>query len=100
MTLLNLRLDHGGIAEILKSGEMASAVHGAAENIAQGVQRVMVEGVPGKIPIPVEVRDYDGGDRVASSVSLDHPAGLAVQAKHGVLTAGAAAAGHEVKTKP
>lgn len=88
-------LDHAGIAAILKSGPMAEAVHAAAEQIAEKARGIMVEGLPGDVPLPVEVTDYVT-DRAKSTVVLAHPSGLAVQAKHGVLTGGAAGAGFEV----
>lgn len=92
----NIKLDHAGIAEILKSSEMAAAVTEIAENIADNARGIMVEHVPGDIPLPVEVKTRVGPTRVEASVTLAHPSGLAVQAKHGVLTGGAAGAGHEV----
>lgn len=94
-TRLRVTLDHAGLAAILKSGPMAAAVHAAAEQIADRARGIMVEGVPGDVELPVEVTDQVS-DRARSSVTLAHPSGQAVQAKHGVLTGGAAGAGFEV----
>lgn len=92
---LDLKLDHAGLAAILKSAEMAAAVKSIAEDIANNARGIMVEGVPGNVALPVEVKS-SVTDRARASVTLAHPSGLAVQAKHGVLTGGAAGAGMEV----
>jgi hypothetical protein len=97
----NVKLNHAGVAAILKSGEMAALVSGAAEEIANNVraqgQKVgAFEGGEGEIDLPVTVTPYTT-DRAAASVALAHPAGIAVQAKHGVLTRAAAAAGLDVR---
>lgn len=94
-TRVKVTLDHAGIGAILKSGPMAAAVHAAAEEIASKARGIMVEGIPGNVALPVEVTD-SVSDRARSSVTLAHPAGQAAQAKHGVLTGGAAGAGFEV----
>lgn len=92
----NIKLDHAGIAEILKSSEMAAAVTDIAEHIAENARGIMVDGIPGAIPLPVEVVTRETPTRAAARVTLAHPSGMAVQAKHGVLTGGAAGAGVEV----
>jgi hypothetical protein len=94
----DVKLNSGGIAAILKSGEMLALVESAAEEIAANVrsQGIMVEGVPGDIALPVDVRTRVG-DRAAASVALAHPSGIAVQAKHGALTKAASAAGLTVR---
>lgn len=84
------------LARVLKSAMMQRAVRAAADAIAsavkeQGQQVGDFEGA-GRIDIPVEVVD-SVGDRARSTVLLAHPAGAAVQAKHGRLTKGAAAVG-------
>jgi hypothetical protein len=95
-----VKLDHGGIAAILKSGEMHALVDKVAEEIAgnirdQGIVVGALEG-NGEIPLPVEVSSSTT-DRAHASVALAHPAGVAVQAKHGALTKAASAAGVEVR---
>lgn len=88
-------LNHGGIEAVLKSGSMAAAVHSAAQRIADNAHGIMVEGIPGEVPLPITVEDMTT-DRAKTRVALAHPSGMAVQAKHGVLTGGAAGAGFEV----
>ncbi len=95
-----VRLDHGGIASILKSGEMQKLVSDAANEIAGNVQAqgIIVGALEGsaEIPLPVEV-SVTTTDRAHASVTLAHPAGIAVQAKYGALTKAASAAGLDVQ---
>lgn len=95
--LTGLRLDSGGVAAVLKSGAVASAVTAAADQVADQV-RGQGRTVGNDDDLPVVVDTYTT-DRAAASVTLAHPAGLAVQAKHGALTAAAAAVGLEVTEK-
>lgn len=98
----NVKLNHAGVAAILKSGEMAALVNGAAEEIAANVraqgQKVGALEGSGEIDLPVTVSPTTT-DRAHASVALAHPAGIAVQAKHGALTRAAAAAGLDVRQK-
>lgn len=101
MAAPKVTLNHAGMAALLKSGEMQALVEKAAEEIAQNVrdQGIMVgafKGGTGEIPLPVTVRPTTT-DRAHVSVALAHPAGAAVQAKHGALTKAAAAASLSVK---
>lgn len=82
------RLDHGGIAELLKSGPFAAAVHSVAQSIAGSVDVDAEEGVV--------VDDYTT-DRAASSVTIRDPRAMLWQAQDGVLTRAASGAGVEVK---
>lgn len=93
----DVKLDHGGIAALLKSGAMQALVQGAAEEIAENVRSQGITvgasaGGTGDIPLPVTV-SMTTTDRAHASVTLAHPAGTAVQAKHGALTKAASAAG-------
>lgn len=92
MTLEFDRLDHAGIAEILKSGDMASAVRDIAEGIAARVA-ASVEADEG-----VVVDEYVT-DRAAASVTIRDAQAMLWQVRDGVLTQAAAAAGVEVKAK-
>lgn len=96
----DVKLDHGGLAALMKSGEMQSLVSSAAEKVAAAVrdQGISVGGFTGsgEIALPVSVSTMTT-DRAHASVTLAHPAGIAVQAKHGALTRAASAAGLEVK---
>lgn len=75
-------------AEIAKSDGMRDGLREAGEAVKDNVERqgIWVEHVPGDIRLPVDVSD-DG------SVTITHPSGLAVQAKHGSLTKAAGEAG-------
>lgn len=94
---VKVRLDHAGLAAVLKSGEVRAMVAAATEEVAANArsQGVMVEGEPGDVPLPVETQVVTT-DRAHGIVTLAHPSGESVQAKHGTLTAAAAAAGLEV----
>ena len=80
-------LDRGGVAAILKGSASASMVNDAVGKIAANVD------VPsgGKV-----ITDAYTTDRAAGVVILAHPLGAAIEAKHGLLTKAAAAAGVEV----
>jgi hypothetical protein len=84
-----VKLDRKGIASILKSQGMRAVVHEAAEDAAADLRTA---GTVTRHNVEVEVHDYTT-DRAASAVTIAHPAGLAMQAKHGVLTKAAQAAG-------
>lgn len=96
----DVKLDHGGMAALEKSSAIRALVDSAAEKVAanvrsQGITVGAFKGA-GEIPLPVTVRNTTT-DRAHASVALAHPAGIAVQAKHGALTKAASAAGLEVK---
>jgi hypothetical protein len=77
---------------------MTAEVKAAADAIAENVraQGIRVEGTPGDVELPVEVRT-SVTDRAKASVSIAHASGAAVQAKHGALTKAAAQVGLDVK---
>ncbi|HJR88824.1 MAG TPA: hypothetical protein VJ782_01525 [Aeromicrobium sp.] len=96
-----IRLNSKGIAAILKSPEMQRATRKAAEAVADNVraQGITVgdrDGGKNQYPIPVTVT-MSTTDRAHANVTLAHPAGQAVQAKHGSLTKAAAQAGLDVR---
>lgn len=78
--MIRIRLDHKGIAEILKSPEMARLIDGYAARIA-----AMAGG---------EMESYTS-DRAAASVRVEADR----QARDGALTRAAAAVGLEVRQK-
>lgn len=88
-----------GLSAALRSREARDAVEAVAEKIAANARSAApaVEGIPGDIELPVRVDTYDT-DRARATVWLAHPSGLAVQAKHGLLTKAASAAGLEVRS--
>ena len=95
-----VRLNSAGIAAILRSGPMRRATRRAAEAVAENVraQDITVGGLggdSGDIDLPVTVTETVT-DRAHANVNLAHPAGAAVQAKHGALTKAAAQAGLDV----
>lgn len=90
-TDLDLHLDLDGL---LKSSELARPINALAHQIAAQASHTTTAGTT----LPVVVNEYTT-DRKAASVTIAHPAGLATQAKHGVLTKAAAAVGLEVRSK-
>jgi hypothetical protein len=80
----------GAFDEIAKSDGMKDALEEAGEAVKDNVDRmgIRVEHEPGDIALPVEVDE--------GFVSIAHPSGLFVQAKHGALTKAAAEAGLKV----
>ena len=88
--LEQLRLDYAGIRDILKGTEVRQLVDGVAEEIAANVR--------GKTPddVIVSVRGYTT-DRGAAAVTVQDVRAMAWQARDGILTRAAAAAGLEVK---
>lgn len=101
MSSNKIKLNHRGISELAKSAEMRRAVKAVADEMARNIeaQHITVgdrDGDPHEIPLPVKVEEQVT-DRARAVVVLAHPAGLAVQAKHGALTRAAAEAGLEVR---
>lgn len=96
MSRVHLRPDWGRvIGEKAAPGvrDAARAIQKTAYN--SGVTVGDVDGGGHEYPLPVRIfHDDDGTSRVA----LAHPAGIAVQAKHGTLTRAAAANGFEVRS--
>ena len=90
-----IRLDRGGMAAMLKSSGVASAVLAAAHATESAVGAVVAH--DGQV-VPVEVTPAVT-DRALARVTLMHAAGLGLQAKHGTLTKAAQAAGLEVKAR-
>lgn len=98
-----VRLNSKGIAAILSSTPMHREIQSAAEKVAQNVeaQHITVgdrDGGKHEYPLPVKV-EVTTTDRAHGRVTLAHPAGQAVQAKHGALTKAAAQAGLDVRAR-
>lgn len=89
---VEFKLDHGGIAELLVSAEIAALVAAKAEEVAGNVRAA---DTIQRHAAPVEVEHYVT-DRAAAAVVIKHAGARAMQAKYGVLTQAAAAAGLEV----
>lgn len=100
-----VKMNWKGIGEIATSAPFRRLVDDAAEDVARNVEVVMVEGVPGDVRLPVQTSDASEsrgmkyGNRTRAFVTLAHPAGLAAQAKHGLLTQAASRAGITVRAK-
>lgn len=92
-----VKLNHSGLASILKSQKVAQAVHRQAETIADAA-RASEAVVRNELTGSVEVRDYVT-DRAASSVTITHPAGIPIEAKHGTLARAAESTGHKVTSR-
>lgn len=98
---MTIRLDNKGIAAILRSDAVAAATKRAAESVADGVRAMNIrvgdrDGGPRERELPVTVTMSET-DRAHANVTLAHPSGTAVQAKHGALTKAAAQAGLDVR---
>lgn len=87
--MVRVKIDSDGMAELLKSAGIMTAVENAAYVVrdnAASDPAVVRHGVP------VGVRTgYT--DRARAVVALAHPAGIGIQAKHGTLTRAVSAAG-------
>jgi hypothetical protein len=84
-----LKPDSRGIAKLLTSAEVEKDLGERALRVADAVEAagIRVEGRPGRIAMPVTVTVTASGSRARARVILDHPAGQAVEAKHGILAA-------------
>lgn len=101
MARFKVKLNRGELADRLKDDDVRRAVRDLAERVKDHVeaQRITVgdrDGGSHEHPLPVTINSQTT-DRAREVVVLPHAAGLAVQAKHGVLTRAASAAGLEVR---
>lgn len=99
----NVNLDSRGIGALLRSAEVHRATQEAAESVAANVRAMNIkvgdkDGGPREVDMPVKV-DMVTTDRAHAFVTISHPAGEAVQAKHGALTRAAGEAGLDVNAK-
>lgn len=93
MDAINLHTDYEALGQILKV-TCAPAINAIATQVAANAAG------DGNLPdnATVTVKQFTT-DRAIAVVRLNHPTGLALQAKHGLLTKAAAAAGLEVTAK-
>lgn len=89
--LLKLTLDHKGIAELLKTTEFRSALHEIAEPVAAEIRSAQPDA-------EVELEDYTT-DRAAVRVVVKDVRAAGWQARDGLVTRAAAAAGLEVRAR-
>ncbi|MEU7843948.1 hypothetical protein AB0B39_23645 [Micromonospora sp. NPDC049114] len=83
-----VRLKGRGMRDLLRSEEVQAILGRKALAVAAEVEAagIRVDGDPGRIALPVTVNVGAGLGRARATVTLDHPSGLAVEAKHGILT--------------
>ena len=96
-----MKIDRAGIGAIAKGAEMKALIGRLADEVAanvrdQGIRVGDRDGGPREVDLPVRVSQQTT-DRARATVTLAHPAGIAVQAKHGALTKAASEAGLQVK---
>lgn len=97
--MARVNINWAGLEAAMRSDEAQRAVAALAEKVADNARDLApaVNGIPGDDELPVRVDVYET-DRARAEVWLAHPSGLAVQAKHGLLTKAASEAGLEVKS--
>lgn len=88
--LEKFELDIAGVREVLRGQEVRDLIDGYAQKVADNLKAVVPSGVP------IEVRKYTT-DRGAATVVVADVRGMAWQARGGIVTRAAAAAGLEVK---
>jgi len=83
-----VRVNRRGMRDLLRSEDMQEMLGRKALAVADAVEAagIRVEGVPGRVALPVTVSVLVSAERARARVILDHPAGIAVEAKHGILT--------------
>lgn len=86
---VRIKLNRKGVGEVLHSANVEGELHYRGLRIAEAVEaaNIRVDGDPGKEKIPVTVTTSGRGTRSRTYVTLDHPSGAAVEAKHGILVA-------------
>jgi hypothetical protein len=86
---VSVRLNHAGIAKVLRSAQMHAVIDKAAAEIA-----VIVRANPHieRHGAEIAVESYET-DRAAAAVLIKHPAGIGIEAKHGVLADAVVASG-------
>ncbi|MDX8054804.1 hypothetical protein SK571_36005 [Lentzea sp. BCCO 10_0798] len=95
------QVDRDGVAEILQSPELAAHLKALAEEVATGARSQGHRVTSGDL-LPVDVLHDPAPDRVGYTVAVKHPAGMGMEAKHGVLTRAAGALGltvHGIDTR-
>ncbi|MCP9205502.1 hypothetical protein [Streptomyces cucumeris] len=88
--LVDFRLDHAGVREILKGPEVRQTIDGLADEVAANVRALVPAGTE------IEVRGYTT-DRGAATVVVADPQAMSWQARDGILTRAAGFVGLEVK---
>ncbi|MCU1680119.1 MAG: hypothetical protein JWQ81_858 [Amycolatopsis sp.] len=89
-------INRGGVAEILHSAELHTAIQAAAEVVADTARGRDLRVESGE-SLPVEVFGDRGRSRVGVTVAVRHPAGVGMEAHHGVLKRAAVDTGLSVE---
>jgi len=82
-----IELDRPGVAALLASPDVQRMLDDKAKAVANAARNrgIKVSGTPGVVDLPVEVVSAGNAKRARALVSIDHPSGLAVEAKHRLL---------------
>lgn len=88
--LVDFRLDHAGVREILKGPDIRQAIDGLADEVAANVRVLVPSGTD------IQVRGYTT-DRGAATVVVADARAMSWQARDGILTRAAGFAGLEVR---
>jgi hypothetical protein len=81
-----IELARNGLREVLAGPQVQAMLERKARAVAQAAEArgIKVEG-DDSVALPIKVESRAGGTRARASVIIDHPAGLAVEAKHRLL---------------
>lgn len=109
MARVRVRLDSAGIAAVMQGPGMTAATRAATERIAATARAQMrqttseaQQSTGDELPIDAATRPVTRSRRIRDArhlglITITHPAGLGMEAKHGVLSRAAAAAGFRVR---
>lgn len=104
LAVARVRLDRDGMGRMLRSAPVRGAIYGLATAAGENARRqghtvddINISGRAVTTPLAeyVQVSTYTT-DRAAAAVTLAHPAGIGMQAVHGVLTIAATSVGLDV----
>ncbi|MBP2479103.1 hypothetical protein JOF53_007975 [Crossiella equi] len=87
--------DSQGLAELLTSPQVQAVLDQAAAAVVQAA-RAQGRRVRSGAPVPVDVVAETSTDRARVSVAIRHPAGIGMEARHGLLSRSATACGLDV----
>jgi hypothetical protein len=82
-----ITLDNAGMRALVASPWAQDQVETKAAEVADRARTraPKVEGTPGEVELPIAVIKAHGKARARALVVIDHPSGMAVEAKHRVL---------------
>lgn len=95
MARVRVELNRLGMRSLLRSETIRLDLKRRADAVARQAKaaHILVEGVPGDVDLPIETDSHIGRSRASARAEIDHPSGVAVEAKHGLLTRSLDAAG-------